>query len=182
MDIRNFLGKRKEAIRVESPSTSAESNDVPSKNSKVESVNVEEIHGTTSPADEELPVHVPTPAAVLPAEPYQPPAVSIPSQYAGKGKSNCLKFQTSWYDKFPWIHFDEQLKAVLCFICLKAESLHINELARKREMTFVTIGFTNWKKALEKFGEHDKSASHRFAREQLLMTAKPGVDAQYVNT
>lgn len=115
---------------------------------------------------------------VLPDLPYQPPVAKVPHQFAGKDKKNCLKFQATWYQKFSWLHFDDKLNAVLCFTCVKAESLKLCELARKRELTFISKGFKNWKKALEKFTEHDNSASHRFAREQLLLQAKPTVDAQ----
>jgi hypothetical protein len=114
----------------------------------------------------------------LPDAPYQPPTDNIPHQFAGKEKKNCLKFQKSWYQKYPWIHYDVKLNGVLCFTCLKAESLNVCNLVRKREDTFTKTGFRNWKKALEKFTEHDRCAAHRFAREQLVAGLRPGIDTQ----
>lgn len=120
---------------------------------------------------------IPSPVAV-PDAPYQPTADNIPHQFAGKDKKNCLKFQSSWYQKYTWIHYDDKLKGVLCFICLKAHALNVCNLVRKREETFTQVGFRNWKKALEKFSEHDRSSSHRFSREQLVAGSRPGVDTQ----
>ena len=30
-------------------------------------------------------------------------------------------FQPSWFDHFPWLHYDEENEAVFCFTCLKAD-------------------------------------------------------------
>ena len=117
--------------------------------------------------------------ACFPSEPYQPPADSIDGQFAGKGKRNCLKFQKSWYEQFPWIHFDTRINAVICFTCAKAESLHLSDLARKRESTFITTGFSNWKKAKERFAAHQHSGAHRFAIEQVYNAkSRPTIDGQ----
>ena len=29
-------------------------------------------------------------------------------------------FQSSWFDHFPWLHYDEEKNAAFCFTCLKA--------------------------------------------------------------
>lgn len=116
--------------------------------------------------------------SMLPFEPYQPLVTDIPHQYAGKDKKNCLKFQESWYRKFPWIHYDTSISGVLCFTCRKVESLNLFDLSRNREQTFIKTGFKNWKKALQRFSEHANCSSHRFAQEQLAFSCKPTIDAQ----
>jgi len=89
-----------------------------------------------------------------PSRPYQPNPASIPSQPL---KDRCLKFQSSWFEKFPWIHYSVSLKAVLCFTCSRANvtspDMHLDE-------AFVSSGFRNWKKALEKFSQHQSSHYH----------------------
>jgi hypothetical protein len=106
--------------------------------------------GSTSTAtiavEDDLPKEGEPAENVILSMPYQPPAESIPHQYAGRDKKNCLKFQMSWYQKFPWIHFDAKINAVVCFTCVKAESLNMCELSRKWESTFITGGYRNWKK------------------------------------
>ena len=37
------------------------------------------------------------------------------------------------------------------------------KLATKLEMTFIETGFTNWKKPMEKFKDHENSSCHREA-------------------
>ena len=107
----------------------------------------------------------------LPEQPYHPPVEEIAPQIVVNGSTKKLKytlhFQNSWYEQYPWIHYDVGVHGVLCFTCTKAESLCLAELSKKREPTFITTGFKNWKKAREKFAEHQRSASHRFAAEQL---------------
>jgi len=94
----------------------------------------------------------------------------------------CLRFQKSWYKQYRWIHYDETIKGVLCFTCIQAESLRLSDLSRKTEPTFIKNGFRNWKKAQERFLQHHRSASHRFAEEQLGLhvaaSKHPTINAQ----
>ena len=84
---------------------------------------------------------------------------SIPPQ---KDKSRTLCFQKHWYNKFPWLHFSPQLQGVICFQCSSAIKRGLMKTERC-EPTFTTIGFRNWKKALEKFSVHQASVLHRQA-------------------
>ncbi len=117
---------------------------------------------------------------LLPNMPNQPSVESIHKQYCNK-RRRYFSFQKLWYELFPWIHVEAINKTVLCFNCAKADSLHLCDLARKRELTFVTIGFKNWRKASKKFSDHQKTAAHVFATEQLAMKSHPTIDAQIVN-
>ncbi|XP_041436131.1 uncharacterized protein zmym1l.S isoform X2 [Xenopus laevis] len=98
-------------------------------------------------------------------KPFQPPAENVPPQCFGTRR---LRFQSAWYTDFPWLHYSPQLKAVLCFTCGKAESMGLLGLTRRKDSVFTVLGFSNWKKAREKFGYHQKSKSHEFATWKLM--------------
>ncbi|XP_073527223.1 zinc finger MYM-type protein 1-like [Phyllobates terribilis] len=98
-------------------------------------------------------------------KPFQPSAELVPPQCFGTRK---LRFQSAWYTDFPWLHYNPQLKGVLCFTCGKAESMGLLGSTRRRDSVFTAVGFSNWKKAREKFGSHQKSKSHEFATWKLM--------------
>lgn len=88
------------------------------------------------------------------------PVVNIPPKVE---KTRILRFQESWYKKFPWIHYSPVISGVVCFVCAKASSLGLLKLETKAEPTFISTGFYNWKKALDKFTEHQTSMCHKQA-------------------
>ncbi|KAM4053434.1 zinc finger MYM-type protein 1-like [Anomaloglossus baeobatrachus] len=98
-------------------------------------------------------------------KPFQPSAELVPPQCFGTRK---LRFQSAWYTDFPWLHYNPQLKGVLCFTCGKAETMGLLGSTRRRDSVFTAVGFSNWKKAREKFGSHQKSKSHEFATWKLM--------------
>ena len=65
------------------------------------------------------------------------------------------------------MHYLTTVQGILCFDCAKADALGLIELAKKSELTFIFAGFKNWKKALEKFRDHEQSVSHKFSIKQL---------------
>ncbi|CAF1097367.1 unnamed protein product [Brachionus calyciflorus] len=67
-------------------------------------------------------------------------------------ESRC--FQTTWYKSFKWIQYDETKNVVICFCCL---NFGVGTLRNDKS---VTTGFDKWKKAIEKFKEHEKSNFH----------------------
>lgn len=77
-------------------------------------------------------------------------------------------FQSSWFDRFPWLHYDVVNDSAFCFTCIKAASQNLIT-SSKIEQTFVTEGFRNWKKACEKncgFYKHQQSECHLEATER----------------
>jgi hypothetical protein len=77
-------------------------------------------------------------------------------------------FQSSWFDRFPWLHYDVVNDSAFCFTCIKAASQNLIT-SSKIEQTFVTEGFRNWKKACEKncgFYKHQQSDCHLEATER----------------
>ncbi|KAF0288044.1 Zinc finger MYM-type protein 1 [Amphibalanus amphitrite] len=87
--------------------------------------------------------------------PNQPPGKSIPKQDLGGRK---LSFMDHWYTLHPWIHFCPTRGKVLCFHCARANALSSSVPAK--EKAFITEGFSNWKKALQRFSQHARSEHH----------------------
>ena len=105
----------------------------------------------------------------IPLSPYQPDTVNIPVQLLN-GKT--LRFQKTWFERFPWLHFDARIGRVLCHVCALAQkNKHLN-LATKTDKAFLSKGFCNWKKAVEKFQNHAKSSTHKLAVSNELHIAK----------
>jgi len=92
-------------------------------------------------------------------KPFQPDPSIIPVKHA---KGRCLTFQASWYSKYPWLHFSVTLQRILCFYCSRAPVSPDSH----PEPAFITKGFRNWRKAIEKFDTHQVSDFHRSAVNQ----------------
>ncbi|XP_041369574.1 zinc finger MYM-type protein 1-like [Gigantopelta aegis] len=114
---------------------------------------------------------------ILPPVPYQPRDVNcMPVQRLAK---RTLCFQRAWFDSFPWLHFDANVSGVLCFTCAKAACMDLAGMARYSEDTFVSKGFCNWKKAIEKFKIHEKTSAHMISHSNLKFRSfNNDVDAQ----
>jgi len=78
-----------------------------------------------------------------------------------KLKDRRLKFLTSWYKEFKWLHVIQGSDGMNCISCYRYVSACPDKnLATKMDSLFSGKGFKNWKKAIETFKIHDKSASH----------------------
>ena len=71
--------------------------------------------------------------------------------------------QASWYDKHPWISVCTSSYKVFCHVCCSARKQNLITFSKHIKLTFVEGGFSNWKKALQRFCEHEKSEMHREA-------------------
>lgn len=54
----------------------------------------------------------------FPSQPHQPKLASFPKRNYGKQKRS---FVSAWYEKYHWIHYNEQDDSVLCHYCMTAE-------------------------------------------------------------
>lgn len=90
-------------------------------------------------------------------KPYQPPPQCIEKQILS---TKSLTFQEKWYQDFPWLHYSPSVKGVLCFYCSKGVS-NQSSLGHRPDAAFVSTGFRNWKKAIEKFTAHQTSQAHQ---------------------
>ncbi|XP_028416128.1 zinc finger MYM-type protein 1-like [Dendronephthya gigantea] len=108
-------------------------------------------------------------------KPNHPKVSVIPAQ---KLSTRTLYFQSKWYEDYEWIHYDPDLKKILCFHCSKASAMGINDLAHYKDPAFISEGFNNWKKAIEKFKLHQTSHTHVLSVNQIAAVKRPSVSAQ----
>ena len=106
---------------------------------------------------------------LLPPEPNQPDAALIPFQTV---KGSNLQFQQKWFEKYTWLHFDTASGRVLCHICATAKQDNLLDLAKRANDSFLSKGFKNWKKGIEKFDAHKRSNTHRPALSNNLQKKK----------
>lgn len=82
----------------------------------------------------------------------------------GSGKSLRKRcFLASWYKTFPWLHLCRSTSKVFCYYCRAACKSHITVMSTKADPAFSTSGYSNWKKAVDKFREHEQSLAHKDA-------------------
>lgn len=110
----------------------------------------------------------------IPVEPNPTPTTSTNTIRKGKGRS----FQSSWEKTFMWVEYDQESDKVFCKTCKKADSDGLFMFSTKREATFISTGFSNWKKALEKFKAHEKTDAHKEAVMKLARSSKPSIATQ----
>ena len=77
----------------------------------------------------------------------------------------------SWFQKFPWLHFDSDIGGVICFTCSKAARANLADMVRCADDAFTVKGFSNWKKAIEQFTAHQKTSTHAISHSNLNFLA-----------
>ena len=103
---------------------------------------------------------------VIPDKPNQTRLVSFPKVSFGKG-SKKRSFQSSWFDRWPWLHWTESNESVLCHVriqAVKAGTL----LAKTCDQAFISRGFKNWNDATRVFRCHELSSCHKEAIEMVI--------------
>ena len=105
---------------------------------------------------------------LLPDTPNQPRPASFPKVSFGKGsKARYRSFQSSWFDKWPWLHWNESLESVLCHVCMQAVKAGTLR-AKTCDQAFIGRGFKNWNDATRVFRCHELSACHKEAVERVV--------------
>ena len=90
-------------------------------------------------------------------------AFSFPKREFGVTTVTRQSFQPSWFDKWPWLHYCEDSNSVFCFNCMKACSENKLHSPVNAESAFISVGFTDWKTASERFNNHEALKCHREA-------------------
>lgn len=88
-------------------------------------------------------------------------------------KDRTLSFQKVWYEKHPWLHVSPGIEGVLCFHCAKYYTSGIPAQDKNTDPAFVSSGYKNWRRGLEKFSVHEKSAAHKMAVTTAAYEKKP---------
>ncbi|XP_008183715.1 zinc finger MYM-type protein 5-like [Acyrthosiphon pisum] len=79
--------------------------------------------------------------------PFQPKNVLYPLR-------NGRKFKEIWFTQFKWLEYSVTLDSAFCFFCRAFYKIG------KMDDAFTCKGYSNWKKAIEKFNNHQKSIMH----------------------
>ena len=80
------------------------------------------------------------------------------------------------FGQYPWLHYDESKDSLFCYICFNQNAKGNLISARKSEKTFITSGFSNWKKALLRFNEHQTSECHQLAVDHEIKIPKTNLN------
>ena len=105
------------------------------------------------------------------SEPYHPSNILLSKKRQGKQNRS---FQRGWFMEHKWLTYCETHHKVFCFSCRSALSRGLICVPSKGHV-FVSKGFDNWKKAKERFREHERCQVHREAMQlshQLLVDQK----------
>ena len=68
-----------------------------------------------------------------------------------------------WFADYKWLSFCTTRNVVFCYYCHTMTSQGKLTLSKKCDEAFSSRGYDNWKKAIEKFKEHEKSQGHHEA-------------------
>jgi len=102
----------------------------------------------------------------LPEKFHPPRTYKFPKRNFGTAVMTERCFQSSWCNKYKWLHYDKDQDKAFCYLCMKAEKEGKYLSSHRRGPTFITSGFTNWK---ECFSKHQNSACHGEAVEALCL-------------
>lgn len=78
--------------------------------------------------------------------------------------SDSRTFKSEWYTSFPWLEYSVTSNSAFCFAC---RMFSTSNGQRSGSAVFVTEGYRNWKKALQKDGGlrlHSNSAAHKLCQ------------------
>lgn len=78
-------------------------------------------------------------------------------------------FRSEWCKKYNWLHYDVGKDAACYSLCTWAEDDNKFLANKKRELAFVSTGFTYWKEATTAFEKHQASATHCEALESFVL-------------
>ena len=126
---------------------------------KIDHYSPSQLNTGVNPENQKSAAFIDSSKLLLP-EPYQPDAALISLQTV---KGRYLQFQQKWFEKYIWLHFDTASDRVLCHICATAKQDNLIDLAKRANDSFLSKGFKNWKKGIEKFDAHERSNTHKLA-------------------
>jgi hypothetical protein len=96
-------------------------------------------------------------------KPHQPRNFKFPQRNFGQKTVVKRSFQSSWFNKWTWLHYVEDKDLALCFACYKAKVENKLNWASNADEAFISKGFSNWKDASVKFANHESSNCHKEA-------------------
>ena len=86
--------------------------------------------------------------------PFHPPLdFNFPKNRQGNQNRYC---KARWFHSFPWLHYIKECDVVLCLTCVKQNEKRNPKSATKKQQAFLSIEFSNWKDALDKFRSYEE--------------------------
>ena len=70
----------------------------------------------------------------------------FPDRDFGTSKVTKRRFVKDWFDKYPWLHYDEGNDRAFCHTCVTAfQKRHFSTADYNLKIAFISTGYTNWK-------------------------------------
>ena len=88
---------------------------------------------------------------------------------------------SSWYKDYPWLTLCITTKKAFCFYCRLYYEQKELCLSKNIELAFIRDGFSIWKKAIQRFDAHQRSAGHKESIFKFSRQLAPGINEQ-INT
>lgn len=87
--------------------------------------------------------------------------------------SQSRSFCSVWFKHHEWLTFCTTQNKAFCFYCRSANAKGLLTSQLKYESAFIKKGFDNWKKAKQKFNQHQKSVAHRESLSKHKLLSQP---------
>ena len=84
-------------------------------------------------------------------------------EYNVNGRKVYRSVNKTWYKSFPWVTLCTSRNKLFCHVCRAQSEKSTLTMSHNADKDFIQSGFQNWKKAVEKLSEHEKSLCHREA-------------------
>ena len=111
---------------------------------------------------------------------HQPRNVSFPKVCFGKTKPVYRSFNVTWFDKWPWLHWDVASERAFCHTCVLAYKQK-KPRSSCADPAFISRGYQNWKDATVAFRIHESGSScHKESVEKLI--TPPATTANIVDS
>ena len=69
--------------------------------------------------------------------------------------------QSQWFEDHQWLHCDVAIDILFGYFCQNSDDQSQLQAEPRKAAAFISTGFNNWKKALEKFQKHQNSLCHK---------------------
>ena len=80
------------------------------------------------------------------------------------GVKKRLRFNAKWFRQYSWLHYDAEVKGVICLHCARMSKRPAAEnFYRKAAPTFLHAGISKWRDAAKYFKRHARSSCHQVA-------------------
>ena len=89
--------------------------------------------------------------------------------------------QLLWFVSYSWLTYDVEKDRLFCYYCKKGhDEKYLKN--QKQQDSFITTGFNNWKKGIEKFEKHKSSHCHKESIEKFQASSSHGDVAELLST